>query len=90
MVNRYLWDLYLQAGGKEVCRFFQKGLSDDCTQEYAEGIRKMQEVYCVSRYVLDDTQGQILKGVIPTLQRYKKKMQSKGKTPAVFNVCIQS
>ena len=85
MVNKYLWELYLKAGGTEICTFFEKGLSDDCSMEYVEGLRRMQEEYCISKYILDDTQMQFEEIVIPALKNYKESMKAEGKTVKVFN-----
>ena len=55
MVNKYVWELYLKAGGNEVVDFFQKNLLEKVTDQYAEKIANLQRVYCACADVVEDT-----------------------------------
>jgi len=45
MLNDYMWDLYLRAGGKEIVEMFRRNLGKALTQEFADSIRNFHHVY---------------------------------------------
>ncbi len=48
MVNRYMWNLYLQSGGNRVVEVFRRNLAEQLTEEYAEEIARMRKYYCIN------------------------------------------
>ena len=46
MLNRYIWNLYLNSGGTKVVEMFRRNLEDSLTDEYAEAIVRMHKAYC--------------------------------------------
>ena len=46
MLNRYIWELYLNSGGTRVVELFRKNLEDELTEEYAEKIALMHKRCC--------------------------------------------
>ena len=59
MVNKYVWDLYLKSGGNQTVKLFRDNLYKRFSSDYASGIRKMQEHFCVSKDIIDDTEWQL-------------------------------
>ena len=59
MVNKYVWDLYLKSGGDQTVKLFRDKLYKRFSSDYASGIRKMQEYYCVSEDIITDTEWQL-------------------------------
>lgn len=46
MLNKYVWNLYLESGGKDIVEMFRRNMEDKLTAEYADEIVKMHKVYC--------------------------------------------
>lgn len=59
MVNKYVWDLYLQSGGYKTVTFFEDNLSRMMSASYPEEIARLQGYYCVTRSVVDDVKEQL-------------------------------
>ena len=59
MINKYVWNLYLDAGGREVVETFQKNINDGISEEYISFIYDLQEDYCASTEILKDTQDKL-------------------------------
>lgn len=55
-INQYVWDLYLKAGGSDTVKFFEKELSPNMTEKYAEKIKELQSCYTVSGPLIENTQ----------------------------------
>lgn len=55
-MNGYVWKLYLESGGHKVVDFFKKNIGNKISMEYVNGIKKLQEVYCVSNTLKEDTE----------------------------------
>ena len=55
-MNKYVWELYLKSGGKEIVDFFKTNLSDKITKEYSSGVRKLHEYYCVNKDTVEDVE----------------------------------
>lgn len=61
MFNEYVWQMYLDAGGSNVVKMFETNLSGDgYSESYADNIRKLQQEYCPSDFVLDYTEKNLL------------------------------
>ena len=61
MFNDYIWQTYLNAGGKDVAKMFETNLSEDgYSKSFADSIRKFQKEYCPSESVLSYTQNDLL------------------------------
>jgi len=61
MFNDFIWQTYLNAGGKDVARMFEANLSDEgYSESYADRIKELQTGYCPSKFVLDYTQKDLL------------------------------
>ncbi|MGN0633648.1 MAG: hypothetical protein ACI4JW_07235, partial [Oscillospiraceae bacterium] len=48
MFNDYMWQTYLNAGGREVVEKFRRNLTDDFSEEYADFIADLHKCYCPS------------------------------------------
>ena len=59
MLNRYVWNLYLESGGKKVVQMFRRNFSEELTTEYAEKISQMRREYCIREELIEDTRIQI-------------------------------
>lgn len=46
MFNQYQWNLYLNSGGIEVAKMFERNLNGDFSEEYAEKIADLHKFYC--------------------------------------------
>jgi len=62
-INQYVWDLYLRSGGSDTVEFFEKELSPDITEEYAEKIREFQSYYTISNALIEYTQESIKEAI---------------------------
>lgn len=67
MLNDYMWNLYLQAGGKDIVEMFRRNLGKELTQEFADSIRNFHRIYMPNKKELDDETEQ-LKDVIDYLK----------------------
>jgi len=59
MINKYVWDIYLKSGGDQTVKLFRDNLYKRFSSDYASGIRKMQEHFCVSKEIIADTEWQL-------------------------------
>ena len=59
MLNSYVWDLYLRAGGNKTVSFFEESFREKIPASYAEGIYRLQGYYCVDRAFLESTKEQL-------------------------------
>ena len=55
-MNKYVWELYLKSGGKEIVDFFKTNLSEKITKEYSSVVRKFHEYYCVNKDTVEDVE----------------------------------
>ncbi len=55
MFNDYMWQTYLNAGGKDVVEKFRKNLTDEYTIDYADMIKKLYISYCPTKHIVDST-----------------------------------
>ena len=55
-MNKYVWELYLKSGGKEIVDFFKTNLSEKITKEYSSGVRKLHEYYCVNKDTVEEVE----------------------------------
>ena len=60
MLNEYVWNLYLDAGGREMVAFFEKNLCGNITPEYIERMKQLQEYFCASKGTVDATKEELL------------------------------
>ena len=54
MFNEYVWNLYLESGGKDIVSQFENNLTGEHTEEYANFICKLHKEYCPSKNVNDE------------------------------------
>lgn len=59
MFNEYVWQIYLNAGGKEIVSFFEKNLVDEYTKEYANRICEFHKVYCPTMTIIQNSKLQL-------------------------------
>lgn len=58
MFNEYVWNLYLEAGGREVAEKFENYLTKDFSESYADFIDKLHAVYCpLEEWLTDEIKG---------------------------------
>lgn len=67
MFNDFVWDLYLEAGGKKVVDTFKHFLDNNMTSAYADFIDDLHKVYCPSEAVLE-SMSEELEDVITTIR----------------------
>jgi len=46
VLNHYMWQTYLKAGGDKIVAVFQKNLTEQMTHEYIETATKLRNSYC--------------------------------------------
>ncbi len=59
MLNKYIWNLYLQSGGADTVEMFRRNLSEKITSEYADEITRMRKYFCVMEELAEDEGNQI-------------------------------
>lgn len=59
MLNHYIWNLYLTAGGAKTVDMFRRNLGEKLTAEYAQKIADLQKTYCVMDTIIDATKTQL-------------------------------
>lgn len=59
MVNKYVWDLYVKSGGREIISFFKENILDGISETYPEEIYRLQKEYCVTKSILNGTKEQL-------------------------------
>ena len=59
MLNRYVWQLYLKAGGENTVSFFQRNLEEELSGTYAEQVGVFQGEYCASSGVVREAVEQL-------------------------------
>ena len=59
MLNKYLWQLYLDAGGEKTVKMFEDNFTKGMKKEYVDMITELHRVYHVSDSILDDERIQI-------------------------------
>lgn len=60
MFNDYIWQLYLNAGGKGVVSMFERNLTIGLSDDYAKFITELRKSYCPLKSVLDCTSKDLL------------------------------
>lgn len=60
MFNDYIWQLYLNAGGKDVVSMFERNLTIGLSDDYAKFITELRKSYCPLKSVLDCTSKDLL------------------------------
>ena len=59
MLNKYIWELYLKAGGQKTIAFFHQNVIEGLQGAYAEEIAAFQKTYCASSAVVEETKCQM-------------------------------
>lgn len=60
MFNNYMWQTYLNAGGKTVVDFFKNNLSNEYSEEYADFITELHKSYCPSKSIQNNLKEELL------------------------------
>ncbi|MGN0617540.1 MAG: hypothetical protein ACI4J7_00800 [Ruminiclostridium sp.] len=60
MFNDYMWQTYLNAGGRDIAETFRIKHSDDFSAEYADFISELHKSYCPSEVIDSRTKEQLL------------------------------
>ena len=60
MLNKYVWDNYLKAGGTEIVKMFRDSFNGEYTKEYGAQIRYLASKYCPLDEILDDLKARLL------------------------------
>lgn len=60
MFNQYQWNLYLDAGGREVAEMFKRNLTGNFSEEYAEEICKLHKQICPAKKITDGIKDELL------------------------------
>ena len=59
MFNDYMWQTYLNAGGKNVVSLFERNLTGNLSSEYIETIGKFRLSYCPEKTIIEETAQQL-------------------------------
>ena len=59
MLNKYIWELYLKAGGQKTIAFFHQNVIEGLQGAYAEEIAAFQKTYCACSAVVEETKCQL-------------------------------
>jgi len=51
MFNKYIWQTYLNGGGKEIVKLFEDNLRDELSKSYIDELYKMHRVFCPSEQI---------------------------------------
>lgn len=60
MFNEYMWQTYLNAGGKDVVDTFEKNLTGDYSKKYANFIVNFHNLYCPSKAISENIKSELL------------------------------
>ncbi len=60
MFNNYMWQTYLNAGGKSVVDIFENNLSNEYSEEYANFIAELHKSYCPSQSIRNNLKEELL------------------------------
>lgn len=60
MFNDYIWQTYLNAGGKAVVENFENNLSNEYSEEYADFITELHKSYCPSKSIQSKLKEELL------------------------------
>ena len=60
MFNDYIWQTYLNAGGKAVVDIFENNLSNEYSEEYADFISELHKSYCPSKRIQNKFKEELL------------------------------
>lgn len=60
MFNDYVWENYLNAGGRAVSEMFEKNLTGGFSEEYADEISALHKEYCPSKHIINSSAEQLL------------------------------
>ena len=60
VLNKYVWNNYLKAGGADVVEMFHQNLTGKYTKSYAVEIRRMVSKYCPMEKTLDEIQDRLI------------------------------
>lgn len=59
MLNKYLWQLYLDAGGEKTVKMFEDNFTNGMKKEYADRISELHKTYQVTESILADEREQL-------------------------------
>lgn len=59
MFNNYMWQTYLNAGGKNVVAFFEQNLTGNLSQDYIDTIGTFRLSYCPEKAIVEETAQQL-------------------------------
>ena len=59
MLNKYLWQLYLDAGGEKTVKMFEDNFTNGMKKEYADRIAELHKTYQVTESILADEREQL-------------------------------
>ena len=54
MLNKYMWQLYLKAGGDKTVKRFEDNFTNGMKKDYVNMIYELHKCYHVGQYQLDD------------------------------------
>ena len=59
MLNKYMWQLYLKAGGDKTVKRFENNFTNGMKKDYADMITELHKYYLVADSILDDEHEQL-------------------------------
>ncbi|MDD7292879.1 MAG: hypothetical protein PUG83_05160 [Clostridiaceae bacterium] len=59
MFNDYVWQTYLNAGGKDVVEMFRKNFEEEFSEEFIDNIVRFRENYCPSKTICNGTRTEL-------------------------------
>lgn len=54
MLNKYIWEIYLSSGGKDIVELFESNLTTQCSVEYIERIKAFHKKYNPCDKIIDE------------------------------------
>lgn len=59
MFNEYIWNTYLNAGGRKITELFEKNLTPDLSEEYVNTMIELRSAYCPEQQIIQESKEQL-------------------------------
>ena len=82
MLNKYIWNLYLESGGIDIVEMFRRNTEEKLSAEYADEIVAMHSAYCPMREVSNEIGNQI-RGLIEDYATTDEATVEESKSPII-------
>lgn len=55
MLNNYVWNIYLESGGRNLVDFFEKNFTACLSKDYSSKIKSLHQAYCADKEIVQET-----------------------------------